>query len=193
MRIGIDLDDVLVDFISEYVKISNSLWGVPTLNTEPIDWEWSNFNMTKEQHSAIWQKIRDTRNFWMNLGRAKGVSSHNVRALAKIHDLVFITARIPTKGYSVQQQAATWLSLELGLKYPTVIEESEKGPLAAALHLGYFIDDRPKNCIEIMNAVPTCGVYLKDSSHNLSYKVPLEINRVKNFNKFAEFVLRETK
>lgn len=193
MRIGIDLDDVLVDFISEYIKISNMLWGVPALDAQPIDWEWSNFPVAKEQHGKIWEKIKNTRNFWLNLERAKGVSSQSMRALAKHHDLLFITARVPSKGFSVQQQSAAWLSMNLGLKYPTVIEESNKGPLAAALRLDYFIDDRPKNCLEILGAVPTCLVYLKGSSHNASYKAPKSITRVKDFNEFAETVLGETK
>src|ERR1035437_9726956 len=106
MRIGIDLDDVLVDFISEYVKLSNNLYGVPSLGAQPIDWEWSNFPVTKEQHGNIWDKIKNTRNFWMNLSRAKGVHSTLIQELAKFNDLVFITARVTTKGWSVQQQSA---------------------------------------------------------------------------------------
>lgn len=189
MRIGIDLDDVLVDFISEYIRISNSMYGVPALDAQPIDWEWSNFPLTKEQHGKIWDKIKNTRNFWLNLDRAKGVTSQNMRALAKLHDLVFITARVPSKGFSVQQQSAAWLSLNLGLKYPTVIEESNKGPIAAALHLDYFVDDRPKNCLEIKAAVPSCKCFLKESSHNLSFQAPDDLVRVRDFNEFAKIVL----
>lgn len=192
MRIGIDLDDVLVDFISEYTRLAHDMFDVP-LGTLPADWDWSNYGLNQEQHSAIWGKIKNTRNFWLNLKRAKGVASQNLRSLAKLHDLVFITARMPTKGFSVQQQAAAWLSLELGLKYPTVIEEINKGPLASALHLGYFVDDRPKNCLEIQDAVPTCKVFLKNSSHNVSYGCPEPLTRVKDFNEFAEIILRETK
>ncbi len=194
MRIGIDLDDVLVDFISEYIRISNGLYGVPALDELPVDWEWSNYPLTKEQHSKIWEKIHNRRNFWMTLDRAKGVSSQKIRELAKLHDLVFITARVPSKGFSVQQQSAAWLSLELGLKYPTVIEEKAKGPLAAALHLDYFVDDRPKNCLEIEDAVPTCKVFLKNSSHNSSYNMGYRpLTRVKDFNEFADIILKETK
>ena len=192
MRIGIDLDDVLCDFISTYTQFADEMFGVPK-GIIPVDWDWSNYGLTKGQHRAIWDKIKNTRNFWMSLNRAKGVTSQNLRSLAKLHDLVFITARVATKGWSVQQQSAAWLSLELGLKYPTVIEESNKGPLAAALRLDYFIDDRPKNCLEILEAVPTCLVYLKESSHNASYKAPKSITRVRDFNDFAERILHECK
>jgi 5'(3')-deoxyribonucleotidase len=187
-RVGIDIDDVLADFISEYVKLANGLFGKPEVDAQPVDWEWSNFDLTKEQHAKVWDKIYNTRNFWLTLKRQAGVTSQNLRMLAKVHDLMFITARAHTKGFSVQQQSAAWLSLELGLKYPTVIEETSKGPLAAALHLDYFIDDRPKNCLEIMKAVPKCKVFLKDSCHNLYFKSN-HLSRVKDFNEFAEIIL----
>lgn len=189
MRIGIDLDDVLADFIGEYIRLANVMYGEGSMEDIPTDWEWSNFKLSKEQHTKIWDKIKSTRNFWLNLKRTKGVTSQNLRSLAKMHDLVFITARVPTKGFSVQQQSAAWLSLELGLKYPTVIEEKDKGPLASALYLDYFVDDRPKNCLEIKKAVPNCKVYLKAAGHNFGYEEPVDITRVKDFNEFAEIIL----
>jgi 5'(3')-deoxyribonucleotidase len=51
MRIGIDIDDVLADFIVEYVKIANGLFGKPEVDAQPVDWEWSNFELTKEQQA----------------------------------------------------------------------------------------------------------------------------------------------
>jgi uncharacterized HAD superfamily protein len=144
--------------------------------------------LTKEEVNKTWEAVKKTRNFWLNLGREKGVSAQTLRRMAKTNDLVFITARAQTKGYSVQQQSAAWLALEFGMKWPTVIEESYKGPLAAALHLDYFIDDRPENCWEIAQAVPTCLVYLKNLPHNADFKAPKRITRVKDFNEFADIV-----
>jgi uncharacterized HAD superfamily protein len=113
--------------------------------------------------------------------------------MAKTNDLIFITARAHTKGYSVQQQSAAWLALEFGLKWPTVVEEEHKGPIAAALHLDYFIDDRPQNCLEIMKAVPGCKCFLKTLPHNKDYEAPKNMPRVDTFNEFAEIVFKEAK
>ena len=156
------------------------------------DWDFKDI-MTKEEVSKSWEAVKNTRNFWLNLRREKGVTSQNLRSMAKTNDLIFITARAHTKGYSVQQQSAAWLALEFALKWPTVIEEDRKGPLAAALHLDYFIDDRPSNCLEILEAVPKCKVYLKNLPHNADFKPWKGITRVRDFNEFAEIVLKETK
>jgi len=188
MRIGIDLDGVLGDFTGSFFEVSRRLFGKPEVGALPHDWNMTGL-LTKEETSKTWDAVKNTRNFWLNLSREKGVTSQNLRSMAKKNDLIFITARAQTKGYSVQQQSAAWLALEFGLKWPTVIEEDSKGPLASALHLDYFIDDRPSNCEEILRAVPTCLIYLKNLSHNADYKAPKSITRVKDFNEFASIVL----
>lgn len=192
MRVGVDIDGVLGDFTGSFFEISRRLFGKPEVGVLPHDWNMSGI-LTKEEVSKSWDAIKNTRNFWLNLSREKGVTSQNLRRMAKTNDLIFITARTQTKGYSVQQQSAAWLALEFALKWPTVIEESNKGPLAAALHLDYFIDDRPENCLEILEAVPKCKVYLKNLTHNADFKPWKGITRVRDFNEFAEIVLKETK
>lgn len=193
MRIGIDLDGVLGDFIGSFFEVSRRVVGKPEVGiSTSTSWDFKDI-MTKEEVSKTWEAVKNTRNFWLNLKREKGVTSQNLRRMAKTNDLVFITARAQTKGYSVQQQSAAWLALEFALKWPTVIEEDNKGPLAAALHLDYFIDDRPENCLEIQSTVPKCKVYLKSLPHNADFKAWKGITRVETFNEFATIVLGETK
>lgn len=190
MRIGIDLDDVLVDFISTFTGVASDMYGIDR-NIRPIDWEWSNYGLDKDQKSAVWEKVKGTYNFWETLGVEEGASLYSMRKLVSRSDvdLIFITARKPTLGRSVQSQSARWLDHKFGLFYPTVIVDSNKGPIAAALKLDYFVDDRPKNCLEIMSAVPNCKVFLKNSTHNASYVSPKELPRVQNFNEFVNEVL----
>lgn len=190
MRIGIDLDDVLCDFISAFTEIAHDLFGIDK-NIRPNDWEWSNYAITEEQKAAVWKEIVNTYNFWEDLNVKEGASLRSMldlRLLPNV-DLVFITARAKTAGQSVQRQSAHWLEKRMCLPYPTVIVDTNKGPIAAALKLDYFIDDRPSNCLEIMQAVPGCKVFLKNSSHNLSYQAPPELERVRDFDEFVRRVL----
>jgi 5'(3')-deoxyribonucleotidase len=194
MRVGIDLDDVLADFISEFTEVAHEMYGRPEIGTQPMDWEWSNFGLSKEEQGKVWDRITRTWNFWEKLAVEPGADRISMtRLLEDGHDLVFITARAKTAGRTVQEQACRWLDHNFDLEYPTVIVEKDKGPLAAALKLDYFIDDRPKNCIEIQDAVPTCKVFLKNSSHNVGYdstpgKFFVPFIRVKDFNEFVNKV-----
>ena len=191
MRIGIDLDDVLVDFISEFTNIASALYGIDR-NLKPVDWDWSNYGLSKEQNAEIWEEIKIAYNFWEYLRPAEGANPNSIQALKALPnvDLVFITARATTLGDTVQYQSALWLDRKMGMQYPTVIVDNNKGPIAAALKLDYFVDDRPKNCLEIMQAVPGCKVFLKDSSHNLSYVAPPELPRVRDFDEFVRIVVK---
>lgn len=192
IRIGIDLDDVLVDFIKTFTELASDMFGIDR-NLRPVDWEWSNYGLSREHQDAVWKKISGIYNFWETLYREEGASFFSMKKLAKDKDieLFFITARKPTLGRSVQHQCARWLDAMFSLQYPTVIVDSNKGPIAAALKLDYFIDDRPKNCLEIMEAVPSCEVYLKNATHNLSYNAPENLPRVTCFNEFVNKVLGE--
>lgn len=189
MRIGIDLDDVLADFISEFAEIAHDIYGRPQPEVKPVDWEWSNFGLSKEEQGKVWERIVGTFNFWEKLSVEPGAMRISMTRLTEDnHDLVFITARAKTAGYTVQEQSARWLNRCFGLSYPTVIVDNNKGPIAAALQLDYFVDDRPKNCIEIKNAVPDCKVFLKNSSHNVAYENPEWMPRVANFDEFVNLV-----
>lgn len=185
--IGIDLDDCLADFMSSFSKISYKLFGRPEPGILPVDWEWSNFDLTKEQLNEAWNKVRETYLFWENLGLEPGVTPHNIYDLEERHDVFFITARVPSRGDSIKNQSCNWIRDNIGIENPTVFVTTNKGPLAAALKLDYFVDDRPKNCLEILEAVPTCKIYLKDSSHNQPFSDP-RIPRIKDMNEFVDIV-----
>jgi 5'(3')-deoxyribonucleotidase len=187
-NIGIDLDDVLVDFMTMYTCMANEIHGKPPLGTLPIDWEWSNYDLSKAEQDVVWARVAQTENFWESLPVEQGASVALVQELDRLHNLSFITARVKSHGDTVRNQSCRWLEDNFGVNYPQVTVAYDKGALAAALKLDYFIDDRPKNVLEIKNAVPTCVTYIKDSSHNQPFVDP-RIPRVKNFDEFARIVL----
>jgi 5'(3')-deoxyribonucleotidase len=190
-NIGIDLDDVLADFISAYTEKAHAIYGRPALGTAPIDWEWSNFGLTRDEQNVVWADIARTANFWAYLGVEQGASRDQLLALDYKHNVSYITARVRCHGDSVLKQSCRWLLNKYSIPFPQVLVAYDKGALAAALKLDYFIDDRPKNVLEIKAAVPTCKVFLKDASHNQTFSHP-EIPRVKNFDVFASIVTEET-
>ena len=182
-----DLDDVLCDFISKFMDIAYEHFDVdPKLR--PTSWEWDDVNMTAAMVAGTWDIIHSTPNFWEMLGVENGASLPYVSELNRKTRMYFPTARAIVPGRPVEVQSARWLFDNFGLMYPTVVVGNSKGPLAAALKYDYFIDDRPKNCIEVKQASPTTKVFLKNASHNQGVVIP-EIPRVKDFDTFAKIVL----
>jgi 5'(3')-deoxyribonucleotidase len=191
--VGCDLDDVLANFIGRFMEIAHRLYGVDE-NLRPTSWEWDDVNMTEEMVNGVWKEIFATENFWCHVGTEPGASMERLRRLDKHCKLYFPTARAFVPGYDVGWQSSWWLVNNFGLRFPTVIVSNEKGPLAAALKYDYFIDDRPKNCLEVKAARPECKVFLKTSTHNLKFDLSDRgILRIENFDAFADLVLKEVK
>ena len=192
LKIGIDVDDVLADFISKHRELCREMFGKPATDVIPCDWAMSNYGLTKEEMDAVWQRIHDTEDFWETLKKKDGVDPCDVAMLDMEHDLYFITSRAMCIGESLTHQTAYWIKKHLWVPLPTVIVTSNKGPIAAALGLDYFIDDRPKNCVEVKDAVPACTVFVKDAGHNQDFNDE-RIERVESFNEFAGKVFEATR
>jgi len=190
--IGIDLDDVMFDFINPFLRIAHETLGHPELGTLPVDWEWSNVLPSKEEQKAVWDVALSHNDWWENwLPACKGASGEMLRALDAKYTLYFPTARVETMhGRPARKQAAIALERVFGIDHPAVIVAYEKGPMATALKYDYFIDDRPKNCLDIQKALPNCKVYLKDSSHNRAFDAEANgMTRIKDFDTFAKLLL----
>lgn len=192
LNIGFDVDDVLADFQGKFVELCHARFGKPALDYRPSDWNWSTAGLTPAQIDEAWSCVKATRNFWENLRVAEGAGWNALLKLAS-HRLFFITARVPTTGHTEEDQTAMFLRQHFNLDFPTVVVTANKGPIAAALQLDYFIDDRPKNCLEVQKAVGSrCRVCLKDASHNQGVFID-GVRRVKDLNEFVSMIQKENK
>lgn len=168
MRIGVDIDGVLANFTDAYAKILTKQTGVkfPKLSAEwPTVWYWEReAGITKLQERAAWKEIEDT-HFWGVLiplpGAIEALQHLNVMAQTG-HEVYFITSR---PGARAKHLTEMWLRGH-GVEYPTVIIAHEKGPLAAALKLDVFIDDKMENVRDVANARDKTRVYIIDSPYN---------------------------
>lgn len=191
--VGCDLDDVLADFLGNFIRTANQRYGVPAdISLRPDSWSWDNMGWSKDQLTEMWQLIHDTPDFWSSIKVLPDVNSDLVRRLSEKTELYFPTARSQCLGDSVATQSARFLLNNFSIPFPRVIVSNEKGPLAAALKYDYFIDDRDKNCIDVKTARPECEVLLVNSSHNQSFDAESRgIVRVSGFNEAAQLILSE--
>lgn len=185
MRLGIDLDGVLADFVTAFREVGEDMLGRELLT--PSEWNLTSMGISQEELDAIWRKASSIQNFWAVLDRLPGTDRMG-DWLNLQHDVYFITARKETAGYPVHVQSAIWLASEFDIQFPRVILAKEKGPVARGLKLDAYIDDCVELCEEVARDAPGCKVYLKSTDYNKSYSGPIE--RVKSFDQFISKALK---
>jgi 5'(3')-deoxyribonucleotidase len=191
MKLGIDMDDVLCDFQKRFVALLHGMYGRPPINTAPIDWNWSNCEVSAEEMKAAWAKAATVRNLWAYLEPLPSFDYETVLLLQDAnsrHDLFFVTNRFDTPGLSPTKQTKAWLVNSAHIDMPSVFIAKDKGPMAQVLELDAFIDDRPKNVLDVIAARPSARVYLCDSSHNKDFNDP-RVPRVKDLKEFLKLIL----
>jgi 5'(3')-deoxyribonucleotidase len=178
MRIGIDVDGVLSDTL---VAIQRKFPGWDTSKG------WYG-GFTKEQFDSVWEDAKNTEDFWLDIPAVKDLDYLSLYRLGSAHSLYFITDRFDTLGGSAIKQTMRWLNYRLGLVHVAgVIIAKDKGPAAAVLQLDAFIDDKPKNCLDVLYSVPGCETYLCTLPHNRSWTGT--VPRVADFNEFVRLML----
>lgn len=143
MRIGIDLDGVLCDFVRSYNALVKAHLGIE-LPYPAETWDWHTDNgVTKEQSNRMWEVIKSTP-FQGTLhalpGALEAIERLNVLNVQG-NDIYFITSR---SGQLAKFWSELWLRNH-GMDYPTVLITSNKGPVAFGLNLDVFVDDKPEN------------------------------------------------
>ena len=170
LKIGIDADGVMCDFLARYRQLAFDTFGKPTPDIGPsIDWDLTNWGLTPAEDEAIWKRIKSTKNFWTTLGKMKG--TENLADAALDYQVYVITSRVPTLGKTVEEQTCDWLLHNYEIKYPQVIVSEpahRKGIIARGLELFAFIDDKPENCKVVQEQAATCkhSTYIRDQSYN---------------------------
>lgn len=183
LKLGIDVDGVLADFVSAFRLEAQTVLGreFPHFSSS---WNFSNWNITKAEETKVWDHIEATDNwFYLYLNSLPGVSQ-NIPWLTNEHEVYFITTRIQTAGLPIQRQTEMYLS-DLGVEFPTVIVTRDKGPIAAALQLDAFLDDKFENVARVAECSSKTKPYLMGASYNSSYEIP---KRWKVVNCFQEFI-----
>lgn len=183
LKIGIDMDDVLVDFIGTFHDEAERVLGrtfPPTAST----WEFDNWKISRDDLDKVWKNIVDTVG-WFDYCKFFESVPKLLRNLDWSHDLFFITSRPDTFGTYANKQVARQLGV-IGIECPTVIVARDKGPIVAALGLDVFIDDRYENLRSIANETTHTRLFMKNMPHNSMHKPPIGCVRVDSFTEFCE-------
>lgn len=184
LRIGIDLDGVVCAFATAACNYFNKTFGTNVHPTAQTSWDFSSLGITQEQDDALWNHIHSTPNWWLTLPKENG--TYRLGEVCRNHDVFFITHRKQeTVGMPIQIQSAIWLEDAHDISYPTVIATKNKGLVALALDLDFFIDDKDSNLADVGTQSKYTKLHVKHQPYNLHVT---DVPRVQTLNDFLEAI-----
>lgn len=172
MRIAFDLDGVLADLHTPFVRAAVSLFPeldasdirAADIGASPPDTDSEAAGepeapqptlqapLTRRQSDAVWRHLASIEDFWEGLEEIESGMIARLAALAddRAWEVLFITSRPMSAGRTVQRQSQRWLA-RLGFPLPSVyVVHGSRGKVADALNLDVVIDDRPENCLDVV-------------------------------------------
>jgi hypothetical protein len=179
LRIGFDLDGVLADMEGELARHAEALFG-PTIGRgvqestgagsdpespaaaarpgpESADGEEDVPPivaplMSSRQQRRLWKHVQSIENFWETLKEIEPGVVGRLGTLARERrwEIIFLTKRPGTSGYTAQLQTQRWLEAN-GFALPSVfVVQGSRGRIASSLALDFVVDDRPENCLDVV-------------------------------------------
>lgn len=173
LRIAFDLDGVLADMESALRREERRLFGTseqpdekvevneqegPEIDEEEVATrqvaaEIAKRGLTAREQRLLWRTVATIENFWETLDE---IEEGSVQSLAHVAaerrwEIIFLTRRPGTAGFTSQHQSQRWLERQ-GFPLPSVfVVTGSRGKIAEALGLHIVVDDLPANCIDVMS------------------------------------------
>jgi hypothetical protein len=171
LRIAFDLDGVLADMDSALVLQAEALFGArqtrrrqdPATAPDPAALRETDsapgdaplpgpLRLTIRQQRRLWRRVATIENFWETLQEIEpGAVKRLAAAAARSRwEVIFLTTRPATAGWTAQRQSQRWL-VSKGFERPSVfVLQGSRGRVAAALDLDVVVDDRHENCYDVV-------------------------------------------
>lgn len=172
MKIGFDVDGVLADFYRPYERLIVGISGenrFPALtDAGPAVWDWPQFHGYPEDIvSEAWRRIKKQSGFWRSFLPLPGMTElkREWDDLYFDHDIYFVTARV---GPAAKTETEFWLE-EGGIQRPTVLITPDKGVVAKALGLDYYIDDKHESVVDVVQQSPGTKAFLLEKAYNQQF------------------------
>ncbi|MGH7432205.1 MAG: hypothetical protein ACREJL_00475 [Candidatus Methylomirabilales bacterium] len=174
MRIGVDIDDVLVDALPQFVAAFNARFA-KAVPLEQADWDI--FRVFPEiphpARRAFWRTLEEERFLFQRPIHPEAAAA--IRRLRDLgHDLFLVTGRLPWhRAPTLQWLAAEGLGeafTDLLVKQPRLPREKHKRKAAAALRLEAFVEDERRTA-EALVTLPLT-VFLLDRPWNQGPALP---------------------
>jgi len=189
MTLGFDIDGVLADFITPFLRLLEARTGSGPI--DPASVTDPNFLhhpfLTEEMIAECMEAASYDPDFWGAL--APLPSPKQWRALDQFnreHRVVFITHRWVRDTYDIHRVTCDWLSRH-GVSDPVVhFTQDKKSLLVKELNIELFVDDRHENCEDIATATDA-AVFMPHRPYNQSFNHP-RVRRIQGLDEIFDYV-----
>jgi len=183
LRVLMDVDDVLADFTGHYVELAYKATDRFYFRDQVTGWD-----IDASLGLPPWA-TREIRHLISQPGAAHRIPECEgavdaVKALAKVADVVFVTAPLTTSKTWAHDRTE-WLIVKFGPELGNrVIHTEHKECIAGDV----FVDDKPGNVKRWSDCNPTALPFLWDQPSNRSYDAPAPIRRVSTWDVVTDAV-----
>lgn len=189
MVLGLDIDGVIADFITPFLKLLQTRHGAAPI--DPASVTDPNFAqhpfLTREMIFECMEAVSYDPEFWRAM--APLLSSEQWQKLEQIgreHELVFVTHRWVRDTYDIHHLTCEWLQRH-GLSNPVVyFTQEKKSGLIRQLGIELFVDDRHENCEDVATET-SAAVFMPHRPYNQAFHHP-KVRRIHEFDELWSHV-----
>jgi uncharacterized HAD superfamily protein len=189
MTLAFDIDGVLADFITSFLRLLEARTGNGPI--DPASITDPNFMhhpfLTKEIIMECMEAASYDPEFWRAL--APLPSPQQWRALDNLsrhHQVVFITHRWVRDNYDIHRVTCDWLNSH-GVSNPIVhFTQEKKSLLVKELNIRLFVDDRHENCEDVATATDAT-VFMPHRPYNQAFHHP-RVRRIQQLDEIFDHV-----
>ncbi len=173
MTVALDIDGVLADFISPFVRVLEARSG-GTVDLESVtDPNFAQYpSLSADMIRECIMAVSDSPKFWRDLSPLPNVEQWKLlEGLSREERLVFVTHRYERKHYSIHDVTCEWLRRQ-GVSQPVVyFTQDLKSKLVGKLGAKLFVDDRHENCRDVADNTDAI-VLMPHRAYNRAFEHP---------------------